>query len=274
MARPIQDSVILFGDSLTSRQNVPGSLQARFSDVYRRTLDVLNRGYGGYTTTLAMPLFDQIFARTEEAAQRGTSKVRLVTIWFGTNDAVLPNKTGQHVPLEDYTSNLNQFLHLLTSSDSPYAVAHQDVPLNIILITPPPMYKPGMDAEGRGNRDEKVTKTYADAVLGIGKEWAAKSSEHWKVGAVDLWSGIETAANAGGPEALGEYFVDGLHFSTKGYDVLFDLITALIQKEFQGRGIDWNDLETLPMSAPDWSAVDPAKPITVIEGMKQGYRRT
>lgn len=52
------------GDSLTSRQAEPGSLQSRFSgecdrhnnraltlaEKYRRQLDVLNRGFGGFTT--------------------------------------------------------------------------------------------------------------------------------------------------------------------------------------------------------------------------------
>jgi hypothetical protein len=82
MARPIQDCVVLLvgvqpqtsrsteqlqGDSITSRQDVPQSLQAlmggmsgaepqrgplTISDVYRRTLDILNRGYGGFNTTL------------------------------------------------------------------------------------------------------------------------------------------------------------------------------------------------------------------------------
>ena len=64
-------------------------------DAYRRHLDVLNRGFGGYNTTVyvarpnlelqcwcasAKTLFDRIFA---PKSANGGPQVRLVTIWFG-----------------------------------------------------------------------------------------------------------------------------------------------------------------------------------------------
>lgn len=130
----------------------------------------------------------------------------------GTNDSVLPGvETGQNVPLESYIRNLNEVLDLLTSSSSPYAIAHQSFPLNVILITPPAMYSPAQ-GDSMDQRDPKVTKKYAEAVLQIGREWkdkAVKDGSGWRVGAVDLWTAIEQDHQSrfnGEPAALEQYF--------------------------------------------------------------------
>lgn len=120
MAMPMQDCIVLFvsyfqracvlkadeqGDSITNRQDVPGTLQTLMCEAYRRHLDVLNRGFGGYNTTMyvlqlsdlpivsmgtlsevdkltgsARTLFDKIFA---PKSATDAPQVRLVTIWFG-----------------------------------------------------------------------------------------------------------------------------------------------------------------------------------------------
>jgi len=59
MATRYQDTIVLFGDSLTQMSWNPelGGIGARVADLYARKLDVLNRGYSGYNTDWALPVF-------------------------------------------------------------------------------------------------------------------------------------------------------------------------------------------------------------------------
>lgn len=71
------------------------------SETYMRKMDVLNRGFGGYTTewyvlpgvvkpprllnltpNRCLPVFNKIFAKKD--AQAGLPPVKLITIWFGS----------------------------------------------------------------------------------------------------------------------------------------------------------------------------------------------
>ncbi|ORX35419.1 SGNH hydrolase-type esterase domain-containing protein [Kockovaella imperatae] len=238
MARPIQDSVVLIGDSITSRQEVPDSLQARFAAVYRRDFDVLNRGYGGYTTRLLLPLLDEFLCRKEEAA--GQSRIRLATVWLGTNDAVVSEApTGQHVPLEEYAANLHKILDHLTSGER-YPI----VP-NIILITPPPCY-PGASTPPSTERDTKITKQYAEAARKVGEEWKAKSGRAWAVEVVDTWA--DMVENVGEGQPLTRYLTDGVHLTKAGYDVVWDgVVKAIKQGGLKDRGLDWEDQSLMPV---------------------------
>lgn len=176
---------------------------------YRRTLDVLNRGYGGYNTRWARALFPTIFAKKQAAPS--VSTVRLVTIWFGANDSVLPDTPQtphQHVPLPEYIDNLRFFLDALTSPASPYAAAHSEG-LNIVLVTPPPLLVSMMagDPEFAAQRVPGVTKRYAEAVIELGAEYKAKEAEgagRWKIGVVDMWNKTIEAAGGEG-EGLSEF---------------------------------------------------------------------
>ncbi|KAL1407206.1 isoamyl acetate-hydrolyzing esterase [Vanrija albida] len=270
MAAPFQDVAVLFGDSITNQQHEDGSMQARFSAAYRRKLDILNRGYGGYNTRWTRLLFDTIFAKKEDAAR--VPAVRLVTIWFGANDSVLPDaeqKVRQHVPLAEYTANLRFFLDALTSPTSPYAAAHGKG-LNIVLVTPPPIYPPAM---GGGpfarERDPAVSAQYAAAVRALGAEYAALESDegNWRVGVVDMWSAVIRAAGGEGDE-LRAFLSDGLHLTSRGYGVFWDEYTALVRGHLRGRGLDWEDVEDLPLRMPNFENVDADNPSTVVTGMR------
>ena len=43
---------------------------------------------------------------------------------------------------------------------------------------------------------------------------------------------------------------DGVHLSTKGYEVLWKEIERVIKVDFKGRGLDWDDFDDLPGRAP------------------------
>ncbi|WVQ84686.1 hypothetical protein IAT38_006841 [Cryptococcus sp. DSM 104549] len=270
MAAYLQDSIVLLGDSITSRQEVPWNLHHCLSQAYRGKLDVLNRGYGGYNTVWVNQLFDKIFTKKEDALDRPA--VRLVTIFLGTNDSVLPGQN-QHVPVDVFKANLRTFLTNLTSPSSPYAAAHSPQALNIVLITPtifsPLQWEAGLPADKR-SRSLESTRAYRDAVLEVGLEWKENEKEGtgWKFGVIDLWQAM-VEANGGkeqGPE-LARFFTDGLHFTTEGYKVLWGRLERVIKVGFHGRGLDWEDLSDLPFRAPRLEDIDYSRPESVPERM-------
>lgn len=124
------------------------------------------RGLSGYNTRWAL----KVLARVMEGAAAAGADPAALTIFFGANDASLPDQkqAHQHVPLEEYQSNLRAIcgyfkvvqltlsLTLTCStrfSDSdlidsslmyPLVVRSQEQwpSTAIILITPPPIYEP------------------------------------------------------------------------------------------------------------------------------------
>lgn len=88
----VQDRIVLFGDSITE-SSVPAEsfgFGAALVRAYVRRLDVQVRGFSGYNTDLAVPILEAILA------EKSTSKIKLLTIFFGANDAALESSP-QHV---------------------------------------------------------------------------------------------------------------------------------------------------------------------------------
>jgi lysophospholipase L1-like esterase len=103
------------------------------------------------------------------------------TIFFGANDAVLfPGR--QHVPLEKYTTFLEQIiLH----------PAVRDQGTKLLLLTPPPVNEHQLNyqkfvLDDSSRRTAANTKLYADACRGVGNALG--------VAVVDLWSAFMKAA--------------------------------------------------------------------------------
>ena len=191
------------------------------TDVYARRLDVLNRGLSGYNTDWGLRvlkqacyfcratiLFDSSKCLTEKKNQH-TPKIRVITIWFGANDACL-RPSPQHVSLDAFVGNLRQMISAIRAAD----ISRET---RIILLTPPPVntYQRGAALAARDppqacDREFLVTKQYAEAVL------AVAAAEH--VSVVDIWSAMYEAAG-GDEQKLSEYLVDGLHPNEAGYYV-------------------------------------------------------
>jgi hypothetical protein len=155
-------------------------------------------------------VFDGIFATKDMAVT--SQEVRLVTLWWGTNDSVHPPNT-RHLPLPAFVSNLETLLDRLISPSSSYAVAHGDHPFSIILITPPPLcptWDPGYQPDRPRVRSKDRQNEFREAVLKIGNEYIRKQSENpgvrWKLAVVDLWGAIVKVAGGDGAE-LDPYFV-------------------------------------------------------------------
>ncbi|CAO2657419.1 Nn.00g035450.m01.CDS01 [Neocucurbitaria sp. VM-36] len=145
------------------------------------------------------------------------------TLFFGANDASLPHTTGQHVPLPKFVQNIKRLLQ------HPVIRAHANI--KVLLITPPPIDEWAFDSwdePGKSARKADVARSYAEAVVQIGKEM--------QTAVVDLWSACMTEAGwnhgcgegllpgdrrAEKCEGLGRLLTDGLHLSGDGYKILY-----------------------------------------------------
>ena len=83
----IRPQFVFFGDSITQKAFAQGGWAGVVADAYQRRVDVINRGYSGYNTRWALSIVDHLFPANT------TSKVELATVFFGANDAALPDRS-------------------------------------------------------------------------------------------------------------------------------------------------------------------------------------
>ena len=184
---------------------------------------VLIRHSSGYNTDQALLVLPH-FTKNPSCG-----RIRLLSIFFGANDARLPNPgpPEQHVPIERYKENLSKIL------DS--AVLKPHAP-KFVLISTPPIDERNSLQQGRlmGFQDPIKMRTaeaaakYAAVARELGKERG--------VPVVDLWSAIMAKAGWDGDlskplpgsteapvnEILQSLLPDGLHFSGETYRILYD----------------------------------------------------
>ncbi|XP_052885983.1 GDSL esterase/lipase At5g45920-like isoform X2 [Gossypium arboreum] len=125
----MRPKIYLFGDSITEESFGDGGWGASLANHFSRTVDVVLRGYSGYNTRWALKVVDRVFP---EAESSGAAAPVAVTVFFGANDACLPDRYGafQHVPLDEYKRNLHSIVASLKKR-WPSTL--------ILLITPPPI---------------------------------------------------------------------------------------------------------------------------------------
>ncbi|KZV71806.1 SGNH hydrolase [Peniophora sp. CONT] len=203
----IYDTVVLFGDSITQGAWDHGGFGAQLAHAYARRFDVLNRGFSGYNTEWALPIADTLFPAPGSSVP--TAPVRLLTIWFGANDACL-KPSPQHVPLDRFRSNLHTLI-----ARAPSGAA-------VVLITAPPVntIQRGADLSSRDppkelDRSFEVTRQYAELVKEVGKEKG--------VPVVDVWTALWEAVGKE-EKRLEEVLSDGLHLNATGYNALVETL--------------------------------------------------
>ncbi|KAA1471292.1 SGNH hydrolase [Dentipellis sp. KUC8613] len=223
MAAKYLDAIMLFGDSITQGAWEMNGVGARLAHIYARKLDVLNRGFSGYNTDWAFPVFEKVLAKQHE--QHHVPRVRLLTIWFGANDACLPHSP-QHVPLARFSANLRKMIYTVKSPASPF---YSPV-TKIILIAPPPVntIQRGADLASREpardlDRDFETTRQYAKEVLEVGAREG--------VPVVDIWTALWEAA---GKEERGleRFLYDGLHLNEEGYRIAYEELLKIISEHY------------------------------------------
>lgn len=240
------DKILLFGDSITeqsSNQAEGFGLAPALQHEYWSKLQVITHGYGGYNSEhgrwMIDPILDAEMGTTRDS-QRGT--VRVMTIFFGTNDAAASDNTMIHVPLPRYSENI-EFI----------ATRAIQRGVKVIIIGPGPINELAPDPQT--DRDTLRAKAYSDA----GSKVAAKL----QIPFVDLWQGFMTKAGWDGRgsvpgrktqthdsadipngnadvQADKEVYsrfaallsTDGVHYSQYGYRLWFDLLLATIRSKW------------------------------------------
>ncbi|KAF4968231.1 hypothetical protein FSARC_4322 [Fusarium sarcochroum] len=251
--------VVLFGDSLfqqSSDLQEGFSFQAALQSDFIRRLDIVNRGYSGFNTDIALSYLPEIFPERTASSP----KMDYLVLLFGANDAVLKDAiTKQHVPIDRYKENLTKIIN------HPRITAHKP---QILLVTPPPLDEikttPRSIENGhRGAvRTSAVSAAYAEVARQVAQAnpgvqivdlWKAQMDKAISLTPGDYttggpWLGSPENGKQGGLDAL---LHDGLHMSGAGYRVFYEALTPFIGKEWHGlpgddrRGFvipDWREL--------------------------------
>lgn len=207
--------IVLFGDSITEQSFNPeySGFGTALANICARRLDIINRGFSGYTTDQAVELLPRIFPTRKD-------DVQLILLFFGANDAVLPG-FDQHVPVDRFRANLRS---ILTS---------ESLRGKTVVLTPPPIEGHTHDPNFGPNRTAENTKLYRDTVLQLCKELGVPHGDVWKTfmdtlswheGDEELPGSLRAAKN----ELLTSYFRDGLHPVTAGYKLIYETILSAI----------------------------------------------
>ncbi|KAF9734474.1 hypothetical protein PMIN06_002410 [Paraphaeosphaeria minitans] len=225
--RAIYPQFIFFGDSITQFDGNPstgfsciGSLRYN----YARRIDIIARGFSGYNTFDALTVLPKFFPAPQAA------RVRLVTIFFGANDACLPHTTGQHVSLKHFKLNLHKLI------SHPCIVAHRGV--NVLLITPPPVDEwqfDDLEEPAKSARKAVIAQAYARAVFEVGVKSGTAVVDLWGACMREVgWDGGEEVPGDRRLEksGLGRLLVDGLHLSGEGYTILSEEMKKVIASEY------------------------------------------
>ncbi|KAG8826461.1 hypothetical protein FRC18_010066 [Serendipita sp. 400] len=243
---PTQDAIVLFGDSITQGGWEAGGFAQKLAYSYGRKMDVINRGFGGYNTEWALPIFEKMFTKKENHS--AYQKCKLLTIWFGANDACL-SFSRQHVPLARYKENLQWMVRSLREQDSEY----YSPSTRIIFITPPPIQEDrwagllaDRDPPQEKDRTWEHTKAYVEAVK--------ETANDLNVPYVDAWDALWRAAGEQQP-ALNMFMTDGLHLTKEGYEIVYNELIDVIARAYPELHPD-----NLPQVFPAWDSVDPRDP--------------
>jgi lysophospholipase L1-like esterase len=215
IAKVTVDKILLFGDSITEmsyNQEFGFSLAPALQHEYFRKIQVVARGYGGYTTEHGR----YIVAPTLDAEEAGGSKIRLMAIFFGTNDASVDGVT-----LERFIVNLTFIAKMGIERQIP------------LIIVGPAVINEYADVPG------KVTMRnleYSNA--------ASKVASELGVPFIDLWHAFLESKGwvEGDPvpgkrgersgQALDDLLSDGVHFTGKGYKIWYNLLLETIRDKY------------------------------------------
>lgn len=239
-----QDKLLLFGDSITqgsSQQDIGDfNLQPGLQHYYLRTLDVVNRGFGGYNTEHGRYMIGPIL----EAETTNYAKVRLAVVFFGSNDGAINPDGSYRIKLERYKQNLRDIvaeLHkagakVIVTGPAPFNIAQVDLPTD---------------------RDTRVFRKYAEAAGEVAAETGSGFVNLWERFMASVgWDGDLDKTLPGeqgydGPIDMSHLFTDGLHYKSAGYEVWYAGITEQIAEHFP-------ELlpEKLPRLLPEWDQID------------------
>lgn len=239
----MRPKIYLFGDSITEGSFGDGGWGASLANHFARTADVVLRGYSGYNTRWALKVFDKVFPPEKEAAHGGDPAA--ITVFFGANDACLPDRCSafQHVPIDEYKLNLHS---IVSSLQKRWPSTH------ILLITPPPIDEAARllhpyteNMLGLPERTNEAAGSYAEACIAVAGECG--------IPVVNLWAKMQQF-----PDWHKAYLSDGLHLTQAGNQIVFQEVIARLREEGLSQ-------ESLPVDLPLFFEIDPSDPLKAFE---------
>ncbi|CAH8657031.1 unnamed protein product [Schistosoma guineensis] len=222
---------VFFGDSLTQfGWTHEGGWLSILASTFVRKIDIVGRGYSGYNTRLCKPLLPILYPNKDSLKD-----CKFFTIFLGANDACATPQ--QHVPVEEYKSNLSWMIEYIHKLDVPTD--------HISLISLPPIDENKWGAieiaKGRAiTRRLDTCATYAVACQEV-----ANVNE---VSIVNLYEAMLMQKN------WESFLSDGLHFSRKGSEFLARILENLLTDK----------LGDLKWWFPDWKVINPNDPAEFI----------
>ncbi|GAV71066.1 Lipase_GDSL domain-containing protein [Cephalotus follicularis] len=241
----MRPKIYLFGDSITEESFVEGGWGSSLAHHFSRTLDVVLRGYSGYNTRWALKVIERVFPALESGCGGDADAPLAVTVFFGANDACLPDRCSafQHVPVHEYKLNLHSIISFLKKKWPKTLV---------LLITPPPIDEDARirhpyveNPMGLPERTNEAAGYYANACVAVAEECG--------IPVVDLWTKMQHC-----PGWQTAYLSDGLHLAHSGNRIVFE---EVVMKLREG-GLS---LESLPVDLPLIADIDPNDPLTAFQ---------
>lgn len=226
----IRPSILLFGDSITQQGFGWTGTSAGWASLlardYARRADVLNRGFSGYNTKMALEALPSIVNQDFTAHE-----ILFATVFFGANDAALRGEL-QHVPAEEYGQNLASIVEKMRSNSATENAESENCTsdvLPIILFTPPPVdvdawYAERGEPKDEGRRNDRANenaKLYRDIAINVGKRMNCSVLDVF-----DLLGGNSSA------EEYGKHLRDGLHLSESGNVLVYEGLIELLRKDY------------------------------------------
>ncbi|KZV53422.1 hypothetical protein F511_10208 [Dorcoceras hygrometricum] len=209
MVGPNRPQFVLFGSSIVQMSYNVGGWGAMLADLYSRKADIVLRGYSGWNSRMALQILDQVFPK--DAAVQPS----LVILYFGGNDSTNPHPSGLggHVPLPEYIENMKKMiLHIKGLSDKTRIICLGSPPVNEAKITE--IFGTAFDDQARTN--EGLCK-YNKALIDLCEEMDVK--------AVDLFTAFQ-----GKDDWAGSCFIDGIHLSSDGSQVVLEEILRVLKR--------------------------------------------
>ena len=173
--------------------------------------------------------------------------MKLITIWFGANDASDPKLNArQPVPVEQYTQNLKDMINYIRRIYDGQNQPH------IVLITPPALDQDAFLITFRTrtenpsapfpDRRPELVEPYVEAVIKVAKEL--------QVPYLDLFHEMQKSPD------WKKYLMDGLHLSSDGNRFVFTHLVELITSNFpelnpqNGMVMDFIDNKLIDLKNP------------------------
>ncbi|WCJ27159.1 SGNH hydrolase-type esterase superfamily protein [Euphorbia peplus] len=238
----MRPKIFLFGDSITEESFDDGGWGASLANHFNRTVDVVLRGYSGYNTRWGLKVVERVFPAVESG---GAPPPLAVTVFFGANDACLPERCSafQHVPVSEYTQNLQSIFSFFKT---------QWPNIIVLFITPPPIDDDARlkfpyieNPQGLPERTNEFAGTYAKACVAVAEQCGSP--------VIDLWTEMQKFS-----DWRRAYLRDGLHLSGSGNKVVFQEVIMKLKE--QGLGV-----EKIPVDLPLISDIDPENPLKAFQ---------